>query len=236
MTILLIILLVLAVVWFYYRQQLSTDHSAFNGSSDTALSSQLAAEKSANQALITFLRTSLNSNSLEELKTKLGEKSLNELIEENEDYETEIDTLTRTKNSLEADLLAQSNAFQARLKEKDREVKKAKTDLNDEKKRAESIQNKLTSEKQQHKGSLARIKLLTEQITKLEKEQQKLAEQVKKMPGEFPTENKEHQVQLRKIYALFDLRAKGMKVIEFEKLYELLQKISSKVDLNKIDR
>jgi len=123
-----------------------------------------------------FLRDHLNSANLTELKTKLGEKSLDELIEENEDYETEINILTRTKNSLEADLLAQSNAFQARLKEKDREVKKAKTDLNDEKKRAESIQNKLTSEKQQHKGSLARIKLLTEQITNLEKEQQKRTE------------------------------------------------------------
>src|SRR2546423_12153377 len=67
--------------------------------------------------------TSLD-NELDELK-----KRLDKIVEENQDYETEVDTLTRTKNSLEADLLAQSNAFQSRLREKDREVKKLKEDL-----------------------------------------------------------------------------------------------------------
>ena len=51
-------------------------------------------------------------------------KTFSEILEENEDYETEVDTLTRTKNSLEADLQAQSNAFQNRVREKDREVKR----------------------------------------------------------------------------------------------------------------
>ncbi len=116
---------------------------------------------------INFLKERLNSNSLEELKAKLGEKTLDELIEENEDYETEVDTLTRTKNSLEADLLAQSNAFQSRQREKVREIEKLKTDLKD----LQNVRGQLTSEKQQHKGSLERIKLLTDQITK---EQQKV--------------------------------------------------------------
>jgi hypothetical protein len=138
---------------------------------------------------------------------------LDEILEQNEDYETEVDTLTRTKNSLEADLLAQSNAFQNRLREKDREVKKLKEDL--------------TSEKQQHKGSLARISKLTQRITELEK-----------MPGQFPQEDltKEHQEQLRQIYSLFDLRARGFKEIDFSQLYTLLQKVSKKVDLNKIHK
>src|SRR5439155_15536508 len=101
----------------------SADNSAFSGSSSDD-SSQLETEKSANQALISFLRDHLNSASLTELKSKLGEKTLDELIEENEDYETEVDTLTRSKNSLEADLLSQSNAFQARIKEKEREIRR----------------------------------------------------------------------------------------------------------------
>ena len=46
----------------------------------------------------------------------------------------------------------------------------------------EKVRENLTSEKQQHKGSLERIKLLTEQISKLEK-------QLKKIPGEFQEEN-----------------------------------------------
>ena len=118
-----------------------------------------------------------DSSELAEIKSKLGEKSLDELIEENEDYETEVDTLTRAKNSLEKDLEAQSKAFQSRLREKDREVKKLKEDLN--------------SEKQQHKGTLGRITKLTEQITNLEKEKKELEKQLKKIPGDFPTENKE---------------------------------------------
>ena|ERR1043166_372970 len=104
-----------------------------------------------------------DSSELAEIKSKLGAKTLDEILEENEDYETEVDTLTRAKNSLEKDLEAQSKAFQSRLREKDREVKKLKEDLN--------------SEKQQHKGTLGRITKLTEQITNLEKEKKELEKQ-----------------------------------------------------------
>ena len=165
----------------------------------------------------------MNSQNLAEL----GEKTLNELLEENEDYETEVDTLTRSKNSLEQDLTAQGETFQSRLREKDRELKKLKEDLASEKVRADNTQQKLTSEKQQHKGSLERIKLLTEQISKLEK-------QLKKMPDEFLEKEKVHQEQLRKIYSLFDLRAKGFKEIDFNQLYELIEKVSQKTDLKKL--
>ena len=103
-----IIALIVLLIYLYYKyRQL---HSA---------TSDLIFNPSENE-LTSFLKDNLNSNNLEELKAKLGEKTLDELIEENEDYETEVDTLTRTKNSLEADLLAQSNAFQSRLREKDR--------------------------------------------------------------------------------------------------------------------
>src|SRR5215213_11556423 len=142
----LIIVLLLLVLYLYYQQK-KTNFLTGTTSQDPSFTS--------------FLKEQLNSNSLEELKTKLGEKTLNEILEENEDYETEVDTLTRAKNSLEADLLSQSNAFQARIKEKDREVKKLKEDLTEAKK----TQANLASEKAQHKGSLERIKLLTEQIT-----------------------------------------------------------------------
>src|SRR6266487_5414732 len=190
MTLIIIILLICVVIYFYYQRPKLT-FSPDGSSPDFTVDNQT---KQANQTLMAFLRTQLNSQSLEELKTKLNEKTLDELIEENEDYETEIDNLTRTKNSLEADLLSQSNAFQSRVKEKDREVKKLKEDLTEAKK----AQSKLTSEKQQHKGSLERIKLLTEQITNLEREKASLAEQLKKMPGEFPQEPKEGSPELEK--------------------------------------
>ena len=150
----LIIALVIVLIYLYYQQNKKSNFLTGTTTSDYS-------------ELTSFLKDNLNSNNLEELKSKLGTKSLNELLEENEDYETEVDTLTRTKNSLEQDLSAQSNAFQNRLREKDREIKKLKEDL----KALETVRGQLTSEKQQHKGSLERIKLLTDQITK---EQQKV--------------------------------------------------------------
>jgi len=185
----IIILLLIALI-YYYRQ--SRKPSVFTERVFVGTDSE-----SANQTLVNFLRNQLNSSNLEELQTKLGSKTLEEILEENQDWETEVDTLTRAKNSLEADLLAQSNAFQNRLREKDREVKKLKEDLASEQKRLQKASENLTSEKQQHKGSLERIKLLTGQIQNLEQEikdsaeqKRKLEEKLKKMPGEFPEEDK----------------------------------------------
>src|ERR1043166_2594053 len=205
MTLIIIILIVCLVIYFYYQRQKLTFNS--DGSAPDFTVDNQTELNQVYQTLMAFLRTQLNSQSLEELKSKLNEKTLDELIEENEDYETEVDNLTRTKNSLEADLLAQSNAFQSRIREKDREVKKLKEDLANEKKLTQNTQNKLTSEKQQHKGSLERIGKLTEQITNL---------------------TKQHTEQLRAINLLFDEKAKDYKEIDFNGLYELLRKISQK--------
>src|SRR2546423_6425086 len=134
---LIIIALIVAMIYLYYQnrkyQQLR------------AATSDLLFNPSENE-LTTFLSEKLNSNSLEELKEKLGEKTLTEILEENEDYETEVDTLTRTKNSLKQDLTAQSNAFQSRLREKDRELERLNKDL----KVLEKARDNLISEKQQH--------------------------------------------------------------------------------------
>jgi chromosome segregation ATPase len=137
---------------------------------------------------------------------------LDEILEEHEDYETEVDTLTRAKNSLEQDLTAQAEAFQARIREKDREVKKLKEDLTNEQKRQQKQTESLTSEKQQHKGSLERIKLLTEQITKLEKT--------------IKQAQQEHNEQLRSINLLFDDNAKSYESIDFNGLYSLLKSVT----------
>src|SRR5687767_6096297 len=112
----LIILLLIALIYYYRQSQNKPNLDKLVGEENTKLFE------------------------LQELKTKLGGKTLDELLEENEDYETEVDTLTRTKNSLEQDLLAQSNAFQNRLREKEREIKKLKEDLTEEKKRADKTQ------------------------------------------------------------------------------------------------
>src|ERR1043165_4471275 len=157
----LLIALVIVIIYLYYQQK----------------KTNFLTGTSPDPSFTSFLKDQLNSNSLEELKSKLGEKNLNEILEQNEDYETEVDTLTRTKNSLEQDLTAQSNAFQSRLREKDREIERLKKDLKD----LSKVRENLTSEKQQHKGSLERIKLLTEQIQTLENKTKEHQEQLKKI-------------------------------------------------------
>ena len=104
----LIIILLLLVIYFYHQQNNSlTKHS----NSITEISSEIEGVEGKLKSLTSFLQNSLGSDSLErspdnldklleELKTKLGEKTLDEILEANEDYETEVDTLTRSKNSL----------------------------------------------------------------------------------------------------------------------------------------
>lgn len=180
---LIIIALILALIYLYYQNRQKPNLLTSNGSENST------------SELTSFLKDHLNANSLEELKSKLGEKSLDELLEQNEDYETEVDTLTRNKNSLEVDLLAQSNSFQNRLREKDREIKKLKE-------RLEQSSQDLASEKQQHKGSIGRITKLTEQIQSLEKETKTLRSEIVKAEqlNEFWTwlqENKDRQASLK---------------------------------------
>ena len=186
----LIITLLLLVIYLYYQQKKS---KFLTGTNEIVSEGKEFAENLGKniESIRTFLKEQLNSDSLEQAQEKLGSKTLDEILEENQDWETEVDTLTRTKNSLETDLLTQSNAFQNRLREKAREIKKLKEDLKD----LEQVRENLTSErsqhtvlKQQHKGSLERIKLLTEQITSLEQAKRELEAKVKKMPGEFPGE------------------------------------------------
>src|SRR5437764_10296308 len=152
----IIIILLLIALFYYYRQSQSTGtKKVFLGGGDS-LREELDQVKSANLTLTNFLRNQLNSSSLErspdnlnklleELQTKLGKKTLDELLEENEDYETEVDTLTRTKNSLEQDLTTQAEAFQARLREKDREIKKVKEELQSSLSNLNKLRQDLTS-------------------------------------------------------------------------------------------
>ena|SRR5437763_7684755 len=252
----IIIILLLIALFYYYRK--SQTQPAFLSGGDSG--DELAQTKSANLTLTNFLRNQLNSSSLEELQTKLGEKTLDELLEENEDYETEVDTLTRTKNSLEQDLTAQAEAFQARLREKDREIKKVKEELqsslsNLNKSRQdltslEKVRGQLTSEKQQHKGSLERIKLLTKQIEELGQEKRtnqtlqtekerleaELAE-LKKIPAGTAEQSKElKQLKERNQFYLEAIKTKEKIVEELKAETTQLQEQKATVekDLNSI--
>ena len=140
-----------------------------------------------------------------------AENSKAKIFELDEELIAEKDEAVRKKNEAEAEALDLGNKLKLKQQEvtrKDAEI----TRLKDEKSKVEialnekikKVKEDLTSEKQQHKGSLARIVKLTEQKAELEKEQQE---------------------QLRKINLLFDEQAKDYKTIEFNGLYSLLEKV-----------
>jgi chromosome segregation ATPase len=188
-----------------------------------------------------------------------------ELDEDKEDLIAEKDAALRSKNEAEQEVLSLNNRLKLKQQEvtrKETEIERLKK----EKSQSEiSLNGKLSERKKEleelKKKYSERSKQLDEEQlenNKLEAENQKLQEQLTELtnsksplPGTFPEEKegvyselsqdkqeleKTHQEQLRKIYALFDLRAKGMKEIDFSQLYGLLQKISKKVDLAKISK
>jgi len=121
----LIIIVLLLLVIYYYRQQKPA-------TTDATLQKQLAEVVKVNKTFASFCQNEIGGKDIGEIRTKLNGRKLSEILEENEDYETEIDTLRRTKNELEADLLAQSNSFKSALREKEgtiRRLEKEKKDL-----------------------------------------------------------------------------------------------------------
>jgi hypothetical protein len=73
------------VIYLYYSQK--TNSLTFTGTDAIVSEGKGFAEDLGKniETIHTFLKEQLNSNSLEELKTKLGEKNLDEILEENQD-------------------------------------------------------------------------------------------------------------------------------------------------------
>ena len=101
----IIILILLALIYFYRKKPLFLDPK--NGSDTSEIGGQ----------------------DLKEIRTKLNGRNLSEILEQNEDFETEIDTLTRKKQELESELLTQSNSYRSLIKEKEGIIKKLESEI-----------------------------------------------------------------------------------------------------------
>ena len=105
----LIICLVIVIIYLYYQpKQNSNSYSP----------EEVQEIRRVNKIFAKFCQDEIGGQDIQEIRTKLNGKKLTEILEQNEDYELEVDTLTRTKQELEADLLAQSNSFKSLIKEK----------------------------------------------------------------------------------------------------------------------
>jgi hypothetical protein len=108
MTLLLILIIIALVAYYYYRSQgLMVPNST---SDNPHLAPKYAEIQQINQTLVSFLKHELGGQDLKELRTKLNGKTLDEILEENETWENQIDTLTRAKRELEAEVVSLTNA------------------------------------------------------------------------------------------------------------------------------
>ena len=115
----LIIALVIVLIYLYYQQKKNTSNTDYQ-----ELQSKFQEVVKVNQVFAQFCQNEIGGKDIEEIRTKLNGRKLSELLEKLEDYETDVDTLTRKKNELEQDLLAQSNSYKSLTKEKDGVIKK----------------------------------------------------------------------------------------------------------------
>jgi|ERR1044072_38102 chromosome segregation ATPase len=164
----LIIALIVLVIYLYYSKNTKTsaDYSE--------LQTRFEKVVKINKIFAKFCQQEIGGQDIEEIRTKLNGKKLSELLEELEDYELEVDTLRRTKNELEADLLAQSNSFKGLVKEKEGMVKRLEQEKKQTVKDLENLQQ------------LTRIQ--SQKVTDLEtqiKQREKLFKEVKQTKSDL---------------------------------------------------
>jgi len=121
---LIIIALVIVIIYLYYQKR----NLSFNSSDYQELQNKFQEVIKVNKTFALFCQNEIGGKDIEEIRTKLNGRTLSEILAENEDYETEVDTLTRTKNSLEADLLTQSNSYKSLIGEKEGIIKRLEQD------------------------------------------------------------------------------------------------------------
>jgi hypothetical protein len=122
---LIIIALLLVLIYLYYQKRnLNSTSSDYQ-----ALENKFTEVVKVNKIFAHFCQNEIGGKDIEEIRSKLNGRTLTEILTENEDYELEVDTLRRSKNELEADLLAQSNGFKSLLKEKESLIKRLEKDL-----------------------------------------------------------------------------------------------------------
>jgi hypothetical protein len=97
--------LVIVIIYLYYQKQ--NNLANFTGSDNPQ---QIAEVKKVNQIFADFCKNEIGGSDINEIRTKLNGRTLSEILEENEDYETTIDELTRKKGELEAEVISLTNS------------------------------------------------------------------------------------------------------------------------------
>jgi chromosome segregation ATPase len=154
MTNIILILIIIALVAYYYRQKNLTSPDSPD---------KFTQLQQTNRTLASFLKNELGGQDLNELRLKLNGRTLSEILAENETYEIETDTLTRTKNELQAEIISLNTAWKSRVNEKEQIIKHTKQELSEFKAKYSKKTQQLDTEQVENNK-------LTEKVERLEKE------------------------------------------------------------------
>ncbi|CAI2200923.1 2399_t:CDS:2, partial [Funneliformis geosporum] len=88
-------------IYLYYQKQNTLANFT---NPDSATPQEIQAVKKVNQIFADFCKNEIGGQDINEIRTKLNGRTLTEILEENDDYETEVDELKRKKGELEAEV------------------------------------------------------------------------------------------------------------------------------------
>src|SRR3954464_4304499 len=124
----LIIALVIVIIYLYYRHRSQNNLANFTGSDNPQ---QIAEVKKVNKIFADFCRNEIGGSDINEIRTKLNGRTLTEILEENDDYETTIDQLKRTKGELEAEVISLNTSRKNQVSEKQRIITRLEQEKKD---------------------------------------------------------------------------------------------------------
>ncbi|CAI2198322.1 11492_t:CDS:2, partial [Funneliformis geosporum] len=152
------------LIYLYYQKQ---NPLANFTNPDSATPQEIEEVKKVNQIFADFCKNEIGGQDINEIRTKLNGRTLTEILEENEDYETKTDELTRKKGELEAEITSLTTAYKNRVNEKERLL----TRLQAEKK---ELQTKYNKKAESLDGEQCENNKLVEKITSLEEKVKEL--------------------------------------------------------------
>src|SRR5215208_692280 len=106
----LIIALVIVIIYLYYQKKEQDYLINYLGPANETNLNDLFEVKKVNKIFADFCRNEIGGQDINEIRTKLNGRTLAEILEQNEDYETTVDELKRKKGELEAEVISLTNS------------------------------------------------------------------------------------------------------------------------------
>jgi peptidoglycan hydrolase CwlO-like protein len=168
---LIIIALVIALIYLYYQQKKQNHLAHFTNS---APSEEINEIKKVNQIMANFCKNEIGGQDINEIRTKLNGRKLIDLLKENEDYETTVDELKRSKGELEAEIIMLTNSHKNQVSAKESMITRLKEEKKDLETKLLEAQTKYKKKTKQLDEEQLENNKLAEKITSLETEIEQL--------------------------------------------------------------